>query len=76
MLDRPLTCILARLMIAGMNTTKPERKQGTQTGNKQRTEPPWNVVLHNEWENPLRRVILVLRRITPKMTLKRATKTA
>jgi hypothetical protein len=45
MLDRPLTCILARLMIAGMNTTKPERKQGTQTGDKHRTKPPWNVVL-------------------------------
>jgi hypothetical protein len=42
-------------MIAGMNTTKAERKQGTQTGDKHRTEPPWNVVLHNEWENPLRR---------------------
>jgi hypothetical protein len=32
-------------MIAGMNTTKPERKQGTQTGDKHRTKPPWNVVL-------------------------------
>lgn len=76
MLDRPLTCIRARPMIAGMNTIKLERKQATQTGNKHRTEPPWNVVLHNEWENPLRRVILVLRKVIPEMTLKRATKTA
>ena len=71
-----MTCIQARPMIVGMNTTKPERKQGTQTGNKHRTESPWNVVLHNEWENPLRRVILGLRRIIPEMTLKSATKTA
>jgi ATP-dependent Clp protease adaptor protein ClpS len=63
-------------MIAGMSTTKPERKHGTQTRNKHRTEPPWNVVLHNEWENPLQRVTLVLRRIIIEMTLKRATKTA
>jgi ATP-dependent Clp protease adaptor protein ClpS len=63
-------------MIAGMNATKLERKQVTQTGNKHRIEPPWNVVLHNEWENPLRRVILVLRRVIPEMTLKRATRTA
>jgi ATP-dependent Clp protease adaptor protein ClpS len=76
MLDGPLTCIRARPMIAGMNTTKPERKHGTQTENKHRTEPPWNVIFHNEWENPLRRVILVMRKVIPEMTLKRATKTA
>jgi ATP-dependent Clp protease adaptor protein ClpS len=53
-----------------------ERKHGTQTENKHRTEPPWNVIFHNEWENPLRRVILVMRKVIPEMTLKRATKTA
>ena len=37
-------------MLADLNTTKSERKQGTQTGNKHQAEPPWNVILHNEWE--------------------------
>ena len=59
-----------------MNTTEPERKPGTQTENKHRSEPPRNVIWHNEWENPLRRVILVMRKVIPEMTLKRATKTA
>ena len=31
--------------------------------------------MHNQWENPLRWVILVLRKVIPEMTLKRATKT-
>ncbi len=62
-------------MIAGMNATKLERKHGTQPGNEHRIEPPWNVVLHNEWENPLRRVILVLRKVIP-ITLRRVTKMA
>ena len=63
-------------MIASMNTTRPERKQETQPGNERRTEPPWNVVLHNQWKNSLRQVVLVLRKIIPEMTLKRAKKTA
>lgn len=57
-----------------MNTTHPNKEQGTRTSKKGRTEPPWNVVLHNEWENPLQRVILVLRRVIPGMTLRSATK--
>jgi ATP-dependent Clp protease adapter protein ClpS len=47
-----------------------------ETKNKHRTEPPWNIVPHNEWENPLRRIILVSRKVIPEMPLKRATKTA
>jgi hypothetical protein len=39
MLDarRAVPCIRARPRIAGMNTTEPERKPGTQTENKYRT---------------------------------------
>ena len=59
-----------------MNTTEPERKPGTQTENKHRSEPPWNVIWHNEWENPLRWVTLVLRKVIVAITLERATKTA
>jgi hypothetical protein len=59
-----------------MNTTEPERKPGTQTENKHRSEPPWNVIWHNEWENPLRWVTLGLRKVIVGITLERATKTA
>lgn len=52
-----------------MNTTEPERKPGTQTENKHRSEPPWNVIWHNEWENPLRWVTLVLRKVIVGITL-------
>ncbi len=57
-----------------MSIMKPKKEQGTRTRAKGRTEPPWNVVLHNEWENPLQRVILILRRVIPGMTFKSATK--
>lgn len=57
-----------------MSTTNPYKQQVIQTSKKARSEPPWNVVLHNEWENPLQRVILILRRVIPGMSLKRATK--
>lgn len=63
-------------MIRAMRVTKPHGERTTHTAKKGRTEPPWDVVLHNEWENPLRRVILILRKVVPDMNLKRATKTA
>jgi ATP-dependent Clp protease adaptor protein ClpS len=57
-----------------MCTTKPNKEQGTWTRKKGRTEPLWNVVLHNEWDHLLQRVILVLKRVIPGMTLRSATK--
>ena len=36
------------------------------------TEPPWNVILHNDWINGMGRVIYVLKKVVPSMTLKRA----
>ena len=45
-----------------MSTTKSERKRGTQTERKARTEPPWNGVLHNDWNNSMPRVVRVLRK--------------
>ncbi len=50
-------------MIGSTNTTKAESKHGAQTENKHRTEPPRNDVLHNNWKDRLRRVILVLKRL-------------
>ena len=41
---------------------------------KARPEPPWNVILHNDWVNGMGRVIYVLRRCIPGMTLKKATR--
>ena len=57
-----------------MTTTKIEEAQGTRTGSEARSEPPWNVILHNDWENSVTRVVYVLVRVIPGMTIKRATK--
>lgn len=57
-----------------MTATKTKGAQGTRTGRKARTEPPWNLVLHNDWENSVTRVVWVLVRTIPGMSVKRATK--
>ena len=57
-----------------MSVTKTEQAQGTQIEKKERTEPPWNLVLHNDWENSMPRVVLILKRVIPGMTIKKATK--
>jgi ATP-dependent Clp protease adaptor protein ClpS len=57
-----------------MTTTSVKEAQGTRTGGEPRTEPPWNVILHNDWENSVTRVVYVLVRVIPGMTIKRATK--
>ena len=56
-----------------MNTTIPKREQGTQVKNKDRTEPPWNVILHNDWNNSMPRVVLILKKIIPGMGIRKAT---
>ena len=60
-------------MIRGMNVTIKEKEQGTRTGKKARREPPWNVILHNDWENSMPRVVVVLKKVIPGMSLKKAT---
>lgn len=57
-----------------MTETKTKKSNKTRTAGKTRTEPPWNVILHNEWNNEFRRVITVLRKIIPGMTFAKATK--
>jgi ATP-dependent Clp protease adaptor protein ClpS len=57
-----------------MSVTRPKQAQGTQTEKKVRTEPPWNVVLHNDWKNSMPRVVLILVKEIPGMTIKKATK--
>ena len=55
-----------------MVATKAGEAQGTRVEKKSRPEPPWNVILHNDWENSMPRVILILRKVIPGMTVKKA----
>jgi len=56
-----------------MSITKSRRERETRTRRISRTEPPWNVILHNDWENSMLRVIWVLKKAIPGIDLKRAT---
>jgi ATP-dependent Clp protease adaptor protein ClpS len=38
-----------------------------------RRELPWNVLLHNDWNNSMPRVVVILKKVIPGMTLKKAT---
>lgn len=57
-----------------MTATEREKSRKIRTKNKTRTEPPWNVLLHNEWDNQFQRVIWRLRKVIPGMTFARATR--
>ena len=57
-----------------MNGTKTGRENKQKTRRKNSTEPPWNVLLHNDWENSMPKVVIVLKKVLPGMTLGRATK--
>lgn len=61
-------------MIPDVTTTKTKKATGTRTGGEVRTEPPWNVILHNDWDNSMTRVIWILVKVMPGMTLKKATR--
>jgi ATP-dependent Clp protease adaptor protein ClpS len=55
-----------------MTTTKVEETEHTRTGRRATTEPPWDVVLHNDWKNSMPKVVLILKRTIPSMSVKRA----
>ena len=57
-----------------MSATKIVREKKQQTGRKDSTEPPWNILLHNDWENSMSKVVLILMKVLPGMTLGRAIK--
>jgi ATP-dependent Clp protease adaptor protein ClpS len=59
-------------MLAIMTATKIKKDRRTRTGNKVKPELPWNVILHNDWNNSMPRVVIVLKKIIPGMTYKRA----
>jgi ATP-dependent Clp protease adaptor protein ClpS len=56
-----------------MSVTKPRKAERTRTRNKAKPELPWNVLLHNDWNNSMPRVVVVLKKVIPGMTLKKAT---
>jgi ATP-dependent Clp protease adaptor protein ClpS len=57
-----------------MSATKIKRAEGIQSGIKAKPDLPWNVILHNDWENSMPRVVVILKMVIPGMTLKKATK--
>jgi ATP-dependent Clp protease adaptor protein ClpS len=52
-------------------TRHKQEKQG-RTANKVKPDLPWNVILHNDWDNSMPRVVLVLKQVIPGMTFKKA----
>ncbi len=57
-----------------MSATKNRQAKVTRTEKTDRTEPPWNVILHNEWDNSMPRVVVILKRVVPGITVRRATR--
>ncbi len=57
-----------------MSATRIERSERTLTASKAGPGLPWNVILHNDWENSMPRVVVILKKVIPGMTLKKATK--
>ena len=57
-----------------MTATKIKKDERTRTGNKVKRELPWNVILHNDWDNSMPRVVIILKKVIPGMTLAKATK--
>lgn len=55
-----------------MNATKIKKAKEKQTSKKARLEQPWNVILHNDWENSMPKVVLILKKTIPSMSYKRA----
>lgn len=55
-----------------MGATKIKIDTSRQTRKKSRTEPPWNVVLYNDWNNSMPKVVYVLVRTIPGMNVRRA----
>ena len=55
-------------------TTKAKEAEGTRAERKTRTEPPWSVVLYNDWDNTMPKVVVILVKVIPGMSIKKATK--
>ena len=57
----------------GVETKRSQRSlPREQSRSRASTEPPWNIVLHNDWDNSMPHVVVVLKKVIPGMTVKRA----
>src|SRR5918998_4919754 len=59
-------------MPLSMTATKIKKDERTRTGNKVKRELPWNVILHNDWDNSMPRVVIILKKIIPGMSFEKA----
>jgi ATP-dependent Clp protease adapter protein ClpS len=59
-----------------VSATRTRRVEGTRTRGKARRsyKPSWNVILHNDFHNPINRVVWWLWRTISRMTMKKATR--
>jgi ATP-dependent Clp protease adaptor protein ClpS len=57
-----------------MTTTHPKKAKRSRARSNAKPELPWNVILYNDWENSMPRVVIVLKKVIPGMTLKKATR--
>ena len=55
-----------------MTATKIKKTERVRTDRRATTEPPWDVVLHNDWDNSMPRVVMILKRTIPGISVKRA----
>jgi len=55
-----------------MTATKIKKNERTRTGNKTKRELPWNVILHNDWDNSMPRVVIILKKVIPGMSYEKA----
>lgn len=55
-----------------MTMMQPTNEKRSRTGKDAKLELPWNVVLHNDWDNSMPRVVVILKKVIPGMTYKRA----
>ena len=61
-------------MALTMTATKIKKEKRTRTRNKAKPELPWHVILHNDWDNSMPRVVIILKKVIPGMSLKKATR--
>ncbi len=57
-----------------MTATRIKKEERSRTRNKAKPELPWHVILHNDWDNSMPRVVVILKKVIPGMTLKKATR--
>lgn len=60
--------VLATHLLASSTETTPQEK----TRRKMTTEPPYKVILHNDDYTPMEHVVKTLRKVIPRMGLRRA----